>query len=134
MSNRSIYLRPDKAIAAGDMSTASVGGAPSLVSKAYRLEDLYNAMAQFIWTTDGNDAVGQFDVQGCLDANPDGNGGVTGGTWNSIPGVAAKLQHPAAAPGSFLLDLGELAIPYIRFTYTRQAGSGTLNVWFCAKG
>lgn len=130
MSGRAPYLRPVKAIDAGDMSTAS------LTSKVYRLEDLFHAMAQFIWTTAGNDAVGTFDVQGCFDATVDASGQyVSGsGTWNSLPGIAAKLQHPASAPGSFLLDLDETAVPFIRFTYTRTTGSGTLTVWFCAKG
>jgi hypothetical protein len=43
------------------------------------------------------------------------------------------LSQPAGSPLSYLIDLTQVAFPYLNVSYTNASGSGTLTVYLSAK-
>lgn len=122
MSSRRALLGPLRAIAAGDMSQASI------TSKALDVRYIDNIGIQAIWT---GAPTGTVKVQASHDAKVDGSGAIAGGTWTDIAGATAA---PAGGAGSALIALAALAHPFIRIVYTRTGGAGSLDVHFVGKG
>ena len=113
--------------AASMSGTSTIYGVPTAIK--YRDSVSY----QFDWTGDPS---GEFFVQGSLNYAPglpqsaEPEGGVNPGTWNIIP------LTPAATIGSgsntYLLNLADLGVPYIRPMYTNTGSQGSLTgLVFC---
>ncbi len=86
---------------------------------------------QLSWT---GTPTGTFAVQGSVDYNPgqpQSGGGQNAGHWTAIP-----LSPPPIASGSadqILMNLDQLAFPWIRVVYTNVSGTGVLTGYISAK-
>ena len=56
---------------------------------------------------------------------------ISGQIWYEIPGIA--WVQPAGSPGNILVNLSQQAYQYVRMTYTRTSGTGTITSWFATK-
>lgn len=86
---------------------------------------------QLNWT---GDPVGTFTVQGCLDyvpSNPQGGGTPNSGTWDDIP--LTGIPAAAGVADTIIINMQQVAWPYIRVIYTNISGSGTLNGYISGK-
>lgn len=122
MSSRP-YLKPFPVIIDGNMSSA----VESLVTSVGQLSKIgYNLE----WT--GN-AVGEFDVQVCNDAEFDGAGAYIAGSgsWVSLPLTPAI--GPAGTGDFAFADVAPTAAAFIRIVFQRDSGSGTLNAQISGK-
>lgn len=82
-------------------------------------------------TTTAN-AVGTFSVEGSLDyqkGQDDASAAANSGTWVTI----VSAPPLAGANVNTLLDLNQLSFPYVRVTYTRTSGTGTVDMYISAK-
>lgn len=105
-------IKPFKVLENGNMAT-------SQVSVVTNIETSDDVGYQVVWT--GN-AIGTFAVEASIN----------GVNWEELdlgsPGPAA-----AGSSDSFLISLGLIPYPQVRLTYTASSGTGSLNVWVCAK-
>jgi len=90
---------------------------------------------QLQWT--GTPA-GIFEIQGSIDYNPgdpQSGGGQNPGVWTPIPVVDQIGNPPAAlgAAGQILINMNQLAFPWIRTVYMNSAGVGTLDAYISGK-
>lgn len=93
---------------------------------------LDNIGVQLNWLGAAGSAIGAFNVQVSADYEQDMFGNVTNaGNWVSIP----LNPSPASASdnNSDYIDLNQLSAPWLRVTYTRTSGTGTLNAFIVAK-
>lgn len=74
---------------------------------------------QIVWSA-GSTPVGSLQIEGSCD----------GSTFSAV-GSAVSISGNT---GNSLTNLGAIGYPYIRATYTRTSGSGTLNVYISTKG
>ena len=120
MANRN-NLGPVKIISAGSM-----GG--DITGPATNIQFIDNIAIQLNWT--GN-AVGDFKIQGSSD-HQEVNGVVTNeGNWVDI-----SLSPAPAAAGStdqILINMTQLAFPFIRVFFDRSSGTGSLDAWISGK-
>jgi hypothetical protein len=114
MSGRKNFLAPYLIINAGDMSAASV------TSSVTNIERLDNICLQFISTGAGSPN-GTIAIQGSLD----------GTNWAALPGITAPTV--TGSDINVLSNLNQRPEKQIRVTYTKSSGTGTLNVYLCAK-
>lgn len=105
--------------------------AASFTSGAVEISNQDNVGVQLNWTT--SNAVGIFGVQVSLDYRQDLEGNiVVAGNWiplNFSPTIVAASTSDVA-----YIDLNQLSAPYMRVTYTRTSGTGTVNGFVVAKG
>ncbi len=117
-----------RSLAPSQILTSQSLGA-SFSSPATNVLLLDNVAIQLNVTT--SDAVGTFTVEGSLD-HVEANGVISNaGNW-----VALNLSAVPTLSGSstsFLLDLNQVSFPWIRVTYTRTSGTGTVNAYISAK-
>lgn len=113
MSTGKKYLTPFKVITDGDMSTASI------TSAVTEIPYLDNVCYQMVWT---GTPTGNFDVQVSLDKT----------NWTSL--VLSPPPVASGSAGSYVIDMNQLSMTYIRLVYTRTASTGVLNVYISAKG
>lgn len=131
MANKNTIRNPHY-ISAGDMSTTSVVG-PWL-----NIEGLDNIGFQAVWTGGtGTFLVEVSEDKGvCSDDTgllaPDGRLGPSALTLPASMVVAAAL--PAGTAGNFYFDFNQITATWIRFSYVKTSGTGTLNVGASAKG
>jgi hypothetical protein len=64
---------------------------------------------------------GSFFVDGTLDST----------NWSAL--VLSPAPAASGSAGTLLVNLSQLAFPYIRFRYTRSSGSGSLDTWISFK-
>lgn len=108
-NNNLFFLPPFAAVSGGDMGA-------SVTSSVTDIRFLDNIAVQAVWTVG---PTGTLYVQASLDQV----------TWTNLP-TSASLTGPA---GSILIELNQLASPYIREVFSRTAGTGTLNVLISGK-
>lgn len=117
-------LAPVHIITAGDMSLASI------TSPAVEIKLQDNVGIQLDWT---GTPTGSFDFQISIDHKEDINGNVqVAGHWISLvldPAIAASGSTDDA-----YVDFNQLSASYIRVVYTKDSGTGVLNVLATAKG
>ena len=106
--------RANPSAVSGDMS-ASITGPTTQIS------NLDQVCYQVAWTS--SDAVGVLAVQGSVDNV----------TFYDLT-FAPALAQPNSDNGGYLINLALCPFPYVRMTYTRTSGSGTLSVILSAKG
>lgn len=100
--------------------------AANVASSVTNIEFLDNIGVQFNFTT--SDAVGTFQVQVSMDYNPVAP---TAANWVNLALSPAPVA--ASANDSIYIDMNQLSAPWLRSTYTRTSGSGTLNAFICGK-
>ncbi len=107
-------------------SSASMSGVTVFISSVTSI--LYRDSLAYQCAWSGN-PTGTFDVQGSVDFNlglPESGGGLNAGTWTSI--TLSATVSAAGTPSTALINLSQLAFPYIRLQYTNSTGSGSLGV------
>lgn len=90
---------------------------------------------ELVWT---GTPTGIFAVQGSVDYNPglpQSAGTANAGNWVNIPVVDVNNATPTAAgaAGVSLINMNQLAFPWIRVKYTNSAGSGSLTATIFGK-
>ena len=115
-------------------TNAVMSGTTSTSSIISNIKYKDSVAVQYNWI--GN-PTGTFTIQGSLDYNPglpqtQGlSGGPANGSWNAI----TLTPSPATSSGSatYLVNMNQLAFPYIQTIYTNSTGSGVLNAYIFAK-
>jgi hypothetical protein len=115
------------------IGSLSVSGTNAYVSSVTNILYRDSISLQYHWT--GNPQ-GSIDVQGSVNYSPGipQAAGVketaNAGTWTSI-----TLSPSATVSGSssILINMNQLAFPFIRTVYTNSSGSGILSAWVSGK-
>ncbi len=135
MSTRT-SLRPQLVIPSAQASPASTGSmGASITSAPTQLQSLSMVNYAFSWT--GTSPVGTISIQASNDCTILPEGGVSGGTWNTIPlisGGAAVTSVPVTGnTGNGMVDIFGLAAYAVRAVYTYTSGVGTLTATVTGK-
>lgn len=107
-------------------SLTNASMATSLTSALTKIQNLDDIGIQVKWTS--SNAVGTIAVECSINYNAN----LATGDWVALTFDPA-LAQPASNNGSYLIDLQQVPFTWLRVTYTRVSGSGTLNVWLSAK-
>jgi len=102
-------IEPSRVLVNGDMSQAT------LVSASSVIKYMDNVSYQAVYS---GSATGTFDVEVSHD----------GVNWSAL-----GLLIPVSAGSPQFIDINQTGAAHVRFTYTRAAGTGTLNVTVTAK-
>ena len=113
------------------MSSATMVAQNTLTSSASNIMYHDSVAVSFAWS--GN-PTGTFQIQGSLDYNPgtpQSGGQANSGTWNNL----TLSPQPTAGSGSatYLVNMNQLAFPWLRIQYTNSTGSGVLSACICSK-
>ena len=121
--SRKNNLRQFPSIVNGDMSLASI------TSAVTNIQFLDNISIQLNFS---GSPTGTFAIQVSVDYVQDDNGNVvTPGNWVAISLPSTPVA--SGSPGSIVIDLNQLATPWIRVVYTKSSGTGTLNSFISGK-
>lgn len=136
MSTRT-SLRPQTVIPSAQASPASTGSmAASITSAPTLLQSLTMVNYAVVWSN-GSTPVGTISVEASNDCVVSSEGGVSGGTWNTLPldlnGVTVTSIPLSGNSGNGMIDIDGLAAYAVRLVYTRASGSGTLAVTVTGK-
>lgn len=109
----------------GDMSQSSIIGSPIL------LDQVSTVSLQANWT---DAPVGNLDIQVSDDMGIRANDGSVTGivNWSEIPGSLQPTNGLSAS--NFSWNLPDIGYRWVRVTYSRTSGTGTLNVRSQTKG
>jgi hypothetical protein len=116
------------------LANQTMTGTAQLISAVTNIKYKDSVAIQLKWT---GTPTGTFTVDGSLDYNPGlpqsgaPPGGANNGTWTSL--VLSPAPVASGAAGNILLNLNQLAFPWIRVTYTNASGTGTLTGYISAK-
>jgi hypothetical protein len=94
--------------------------------QATNIQFMDNAGIQVSWQS--SDAVGTIAVEASINWDPQ----LQTGDWIALT-FDPVLAQPNSDNGEYLINLNQLPYMWFRVTYARASGSGTLNVWHCAK-
>jgi hypothetical protein len=114
-------LQPVHIIDAGDMSG-------DLVSDVVGIAFLDNISVQLVFT--GN-AVGDFGVEVSLNYREQQGYVINPGDWVALPLSPAPVA--AGSADDITIDINQVSAPYIRVTYTRTSGTGTVEAYLSGK-
>lgn len=121
--SRKLTLAPYKVIDAASMGA-------SLTSTVTNIQYLDNVGVQLNFTT--SDAVGTFQVQVSMDYSQDAAGNVlNAGNWVTL--TLNPSPTSASATDHIYIDINQVSAPYMRVTYTRTSGTGTLTAYITGK-
>jgi len=122
LSARKNNLRKYPIVTNGDMTT-------TITSAVTNIQFLDNIAIQLNFT---GTPTGTFQVQVSVDYAQDDQGNVqVAGNW--IPVLLPQSPVASGSAGFILIDLNQLASPWIRLVYVPSGGSGTLNAFISAK-
>lgn len=129
MSTRTT-LRPQQVIPSAQASPANTGSmAANLTSAPTVLNSLTKLSYAVSWT--GTSPVGTLAVQVSNDYTEQGTGGVTGGTWNSLPlnynGTSVTSIPISGNSGNGFIDVDSLSGGAVQLLYTYESGTGTMT-------
>lgn len=120
--SRKNNIRQFELITAGNM-------AGNLTSAATNIEFLDNIAIQLNFT---GTPTGTFQVQVSVDYAQDAQGNITNaGHW--VPVLLPQTPTAAGAAGQIIIDLNQLASPWVRVFYSFTSGTGSLDAWISAK-
>lgn len=123
MSAGKNYLSPFQAMQTSqDMSQAT------LTSNVIDIRYLDDIAIQLIFT---GTPTGTFAVQGSLNYSSTPLAPAVSGTWTSL--VLSPSPVASGAADNILINLVQLAFPYIRIVYTKTGGTGTLSAYVSGK-
>lgn len=125
-SSKQYDLAPSKVINEPTLATSKT----SLVTNVLKKD---NITYQYVWTGTLN---GTFIVETSLDYIPNENGvpqsgPLNAGTWNTLPGITGAVA--SGTPDSGTIEMNQLGAPYVRTTFTRVSGTGSLVVTISGK-
>lgn len=113
-------------------TNGTMSGTTTITSLASNISYKDSIAYQLNWT---GIPTGTFSVQGSVDYNPglpQSNGGFNPGHWTAL-----TLSPSPAATGSgssqILINMNQLAFPWIRIQYTNTTSSGVLSGYLFAK-
>ena len=115
---------PGKLLTDGVMTGTNV-----LRSKPIFMASMLHASFAAIWSA-GASPVGTFKVEAAFDHDPAASD-ITNGTWTDM---GLTIGAVSGNSGQEIISLVDTAFPFIRLVYTNSSGTGTLNIWGCAKG
>lgn len=98
--------------------------AASVTSDVLNVQDFDNIALQMVWT---GTTAGTFAVQASLDYEPAGSAG----TWTAL--TLSAVPTAAGSADSALVDLNQVAAPWLRVVFTRSSGTGALTVYAAGK-
>jgi hypothetical protein len=108
----------------------AVSMAASITSNPVEVKLQDNMGVQLHWT---GAPVGVFGVQVSMDYREDAEGNVqNAGHWVSLP-LSPSITASGSADDAYI-DLTQLSAVYLRVTYTRTSGTGTVDAFVNAKG
>lgn len=117
------------------ISSVSVSGTNAYTSSvsSIQYQDVVSIQALFTGVPQGS-----LEVQGSLNFKtgyPQGTGGQNAGDWVSIVQTAPNTLPVTVASGStrILINMSQLAFPWIRVVYTNSTSTGTLNTYISTK-
>jgi hypothetical protein len=131
MSTRTQH-RPQIVIPSAQGNPANSGNMTlTLTSAPTVLQSMSLVSYGIAWT--GTSPVGTITVQASNDCTVSASGGVTGGTWNTIPflsstGVIVTSFAVSGNTGNGMLTIGPVSFYACELVYTPTSGSGTLTV------
>lgn len=121
--SRKNNLRQYQNIVDGDMSDSEI------ISDVTNIQWLDNISVQLNFT---GTPVGAFYIEVSADHAEDENKNIlVSGTW--VPIDLFPVPVASGAADTILIDLNQLATPWIRVRYARTSGSGTLNGFISGK-
>ena len=91
----------------------------SFESEPLDIQYMDNIGVQINW--DSSDGYGTFNIEVSLDKE----------IWNALP--LSSFIQVNLSPGTAYVDLNQLSAVYLRVAYSRQSGSGFVDVWTTAK-
>ena len=135
MSSRTV-LRPAVVIPNAQASPADSGDMSGNITSAPTiLQSLTLVNYAVSWT--GTSPVGTLSVEASNDCTVAAEGGVTGGTWNTVPltfaGSSVDSIPVTGSTGNGMIDIGTLAAYACRLVYTATSGTGTLKATVVGK-
>lgn len=135
MSTRT-SLRPQPVIPSAQASPASTGSmAADITSAPTLLQSMSMVNYAFSWT--GTSPVGTISIQASDDCTVNAEGGVSGGTWNTLPlvsgGAAVTSVAVTGNTGNGMIDIYGLGAYAVRAVYTAGSGTGTLSATVVGK-
>lgn len=119
MSGRKHVLKSFQSLTSGSMAT-------SLTSAITDGQFQDNLGFQIKWAS--ANAVGVIAIEASINYDPH----LLTGDWIALT-FSPTLQQPNSDNGNYLVNMSLFPYPYYRVTYTRTSGTGTLNIWVCAK-
>lgn len=114
------------------ITNASMSGVALVTSLASNISYKDSVAYQVQWSGIPS---GAFDVQGSVDYNPglpQSNGSPNAGRWTSIT-LSPTISAAGSGSSQALINLNQLAFPWIRIAYTNSSGQGVLNGYLFAK-
>lgn len=117
------------------IDSVSVSAAVTITSSVTSLINYDAVSLQFMWS---GPLTGSLDIQGSLDYKTglaQGLGGPNPGTWTSITQSAPNTLPITVASGSsqVLVNMSQIAFPWLRTQYVHGSGSGILSGWVSSK-
>lgn len=135
MSTRTT-IKPQQVIPSAQGSPA--GGASmagNITSAPTILQSLTKLSYSVAWT--GTSPVGTLSVQVSNDYTVQATGGVTGGTWNTLPlnlaGASVTSIPVSGNTGNGFIDIESLSGGAVQLVYTAGSGTGTLSAYVKAE-
>lgn len=115
------------------INNVAVSGTVQVIGSVSNIK--YKDSISIQYNCTGN-ATGSFAIQGSLDYNPGTTqaqafaGGYNAGNWNSI--TLSPTPSISSGSGTYLVNMNQLAFPYIRSVFTNSSGTGILSGFiFC---
>lgn len=109
--------------AGGSSMAGNITSAPTI------LQSLTKLSYSVAWT--GTSPVGTLSVQVSNDYTLQAQGGVTGGTWNTLPlnlnGASVTSIPVSGNSGNGFIDIETLSAGAVQLLYTAASGTGTLT-------
>lgn len=110
-------------------------GTSALTSLPSEITRKDNIAYEVSWT---GTPTGTFAVQGSISYNPgtpQSGGTYNAGVWTTIAATDQSGNPPVAsgAAGQILMNLNELAFPWVRLVYTNASGTGVLTGYVAGK-
>lgn len=109
--------------------------AGNITSAPTILQSLTKLSYSVAWT--GTSPVGTLSVQVSNDYTVQATGGVTGGTWNTLPlnlaGASVTSIPVSGNTGNGFIDIESLSGGAVQLVYTAGSGTGTLSAYVKAE-
>lgn len=115
-------------------SSVSIGAQVTVSSSVTAIKYLDSLSVQFNWA--GN-WTGNFSIDGSLDfayGTPQtGPGGANAGNWTSLTLNPSTTTIGSGSVQPILVNMNQLAFPYMRVTYTNSSGTGSITALVMGK-
>ncbi len=93
-------------------------------SDAFQLNQMFNACASCVVSGGGDDATGTLTILGSVDNT----------NFQALQLSGVDMTLTVAGNGTYIFDVTQTALQYLKVTYTAGSGTGNLEVTIFAKG